>query len=198
MKSRESIAWLLVVVLGACLYLMQPEKEVITLPSRTNTKVITTPQPIKRKDTLVLSGGGTQIVFRRNPVSAESLSRFKEADSTAKDSLFRDAITEREYHETLEDSVQRIFVRTEVIGRMKFQEISYKTKPVKLETKSKRKLKSFSVGTFALLPSQYDSSPFTLGAKVDVELEKINFSVGMDLNKRAFLGVSMKIFDSQK
>lgn len=198
-KGREQIAWGLVLILGVLLYLAQPSGgDLVAVPVRTNTKVITAPQPIQRTDTLVLSGGGVQIVPRENPVNAELLSRYEATkDSLERLKLYREAVTQREYIETLEDSVQKITVKSSVTGTLDSQVISYTTKPVIIRGDSRR-LKSFSVGTFALLPTQASTQQFTLGANVSAEFEKVILSVGADVEKRAFVGVSLKLFDSQK
>lgn len=197
MKTREWLAWLICAFLVVLLYLAEPERETIVIPPRVNTKVITTPSPIVRKDTLVLSGGKMEIVTRRNPVDSLLLARYRQAqDSLQKLQMYKEAITVRDYVEKLEDSVQTITVESRVTGTLNRQSISYKTKPMIIERES-RKLKSFGVGSFALLPTQPNQT-LTLGIKADVELEKITGSVGMDMDKRMFLGISLKLFDSQK
>lgn len=119
-------------------------------------------------------------------------------DSVARDSLFKDAITIREYRERQEDDTIVIDVYSKVQGFLKEQQVSYKTKPRKisldtvLEVKTKYQPK-FGVGMELGAPITkefYQNIVFK--PKVVLDTKNMIYEGSFDTEKRAWLGIVFK------
>lgn len=186
--------------------LMIGKSEVIEvkIPSKENSVKISGPEPEVRVDTIyknVFVDGKKvvqkQVVEVENPVNKELLQKYEEAvranDSLQQVKVFKDAIKERKYTERLEDSVQVITVKSEVIGTLKSQLIEYKTKEQVIEVKTKRMRPTVYVGGFSSLPTIPDASP-TFGVQLQIANKKRVLTFGIDNQKTVQVGIALKLF----
>lgn len=184
---KKWFPWILVVALS--LYIFKMDREVVTIPPRSNTKVIINPMPIKSTDTLLLSDG-VRLVGRIQTPDSALLARYQSLqDSVDRLNAYIDAITEREYVEKLEDSVQTIEVYSRVSGWLKEQRISYQTKPTNINVKKSDA--SFYVGPTL---SMSGIKPTAVGVMGTLTTKRVSFSVNVDNLKSTTIGVSFKLF----
>lgn len=141
MKTLKSnyLPWGIVVGLLIYLFVFAPGKEVvtITIPSKSGEKIIDAPKPIVKYDTIYEPGKEKPVLVEvKNPVNEELKSKYLAAnDSIEKLNLYILAVTQREYVETLSDSIQDITVFSRVTGTLDYQEIKYVTKEKEVEVK---------------------------------------------------------------
>ena len=124
---------------------------------------------------------------------------FQKADSIVKDSLYKDAITERTYEETFKDSVQEVTVKSKVQGKLLKQEVKYHIFPrtVKKDTtlsidipKRLEVLGEVELGTSIDNPLQ----PL-IKAGIHVRpTKKLGFKASYDTDKRVWIGTSIKLW----
>lgn len=196
MKVREVVAWSAVVLLVFNTFRSSPDLEVIEviLPIRKNTKVITNLVPIidKKRDEIGITHFQTLRI--KEPLN-DSLVRsyLVLRDSLSRLHNFIEATQQRDYVETLEDSLQVITVETRVNGFIREQIISYETKPQVIEVKTKAKRGGVYVGGFVTTPLHPGFSP-SLGAALNLVSPKKVISLGYDTNKNLTLGLTLKLF----
>lgn len=167
--------------------------EYYTLPPIASQKVVTSPQPIV-KTRQVLTTSGIQVIEVPNKVNDSLLKVYEAAkDSLEQLRLYKEAITEREYVETLEDTIQTITVESKVIGTLTEQKISYKTKTITLERSPRREALSVYGGMFATLPSNLIDPRPAIGADLTIKLRRTMYKVGYDTSGRVHAGIAFKI-----
>jgi len=186
--------------------LMTGKSEVVEvkIPSKENSVKISDPEPEVRVDTIYKNVfiEGKKVVQKRvieveNPVNKELLKKYEEAvkanDSIQQVKVFKDAIKERKYTERLEDSVQVITVKSEVIGKLKKQVISYETKPRVIKFKTNRTKPVVYIGGFANLPTIQDAKP-SFGLQIQISSKKGVLTSGIDIQKKIHIGYAIKLF----
>lgn len=196
-----------VVALALILYIISvhdcKEEVKIEVPEISNSKIIEAPVERIRIDTVYIDTGSVKNVIKlvpvENPINKELLAKYEAAmndnDSLKQKALYLEAITERLYIETLEDSVQLITVESEVVGTLKQQTIKYKIKPKTYTIETERRKPSLYAGGFVSSPIETASA-----ASVGAELLLLNkkqtklFKVGYDTQKRLHFGVTFKLF----
>lgn len=187
------------VIGGLLIYIFSIKKgvKIIEIPRKSNVKIIEKPVEVIRTDTVYLSNNSVRIERVENPVNTELEEKYyralNERDSLEQLRLYMNAITERKYIEHLSDSVQDITVISEVVGTLKSQEISYKTKPISIQV-AERKKPGIYVGGFSSL-KYGDFGRTAIGAKLNYlspNRKKI-IGVGYDSEKRLHLGITFKI-----
>lgn len=196
MKIKLAHIFPYVVIAGLLIYIQSMEKgvEYVTLPPKVNTKVITTPQPVSRGTQEIKVDGVLKVVEIPNPVNDTLLTAYTTAlDSLEQLKLYKEAVTERMYHEQLVDSVQTIDVHTSVTGWMREQKITYRTNPVTVERKSLRSPLSVYAGGFVTLPT-LPSTYMNVGGMLNIKTKKQLYSVGYDTESKIHLGVGFRLF----
>jgi hypothetical protein len=118
-------------------------------------------------------------------------------DSIAKDSLFKDAITIREYRERVEDDTIVIDLYTKVQGYMKEYQVGYKTKPrtISLDTTLKIPVKyKPKLGTSVELgvPIEGIREDMTIKGNIFYDTKNILFSLGFDSKGTGWVGLGYK------
>ena len=100
-----------------------PEPQIII-----KEKIITIPGKDGKLDTIY----EPKYISKANPINTELLKKYtalKLKDSIVKDSMFIEAITERDYNETYEDNSISISIYTKVQGKLLKQAPKYEIKP---------------------------------------------------------------------
>ena len=116
----------------------------------------------------------------------------KANDSLQAVKVFKEAIKERKYTETLEDSVQVITVKSEVVGTLKRQFISYETKPQTVRFETGRDKPKVYVGTFLSVPTIENQRP-AFGLNLQFTNKKQSLIIGYDTKKQVLVGLSVKL-----
>lgn len=127
MRFIDIFPYLIIVVL---IYLLASGNKAETLqveiPGKHNKYTRVDPQPIIKYDTIFKDSLVEKVVRVENPVNKELLAKYNSAkDSLSKLQLYKSAITERTYFETYLDNNQTIQVKSEVIGTLKRQQLTY-------------------------------------------------------------------------
>lgn len=175
MKFKDTIPYIIIALLLVYITSMKKEVQTIHIPSRTNTKVITKPQPVKLEEDLVLEGA------------------FATATKEVQIEMYKEAVTIREYEEELVDSVQTIKVRSKVQGKLLEQEITYTTNPITIEQKVVKSRTEFFVGGFTTVPTVPEMK-FGVGAEIMIRNNKKIYNIGYDNNGNIHAGVTFKLF----
>lgn len=169
-----------------------PEKKG-SFPERENP----IPVPATEKEYVYLTGKGkTDTIRVENPINIELLEKFEELGSN-KDSLYADAIGEREYNIKEEDSLLITNNYIKAQGKvLKFQQ-SYTIKPKKITVKDKetvlRMLGGVEVG------SKMELTDFAVKANLMLQNRKGSIlSIGYDTENRIYAGYSFSIFNIRK
>lgn len=193
---KKSYLYIIITTLSILLlvsWFTKSETQIIKIPSKTNTVTINNPVPVVLYDTVQEKG---QIIYKEipNKVNEQLLEDYQIAkDSITKLNLYKEAVTERNYTEILEDSVQKITVNSKVIGTLKSQTIQYVTKeqsiflkPVKLH-----KTEVFA-GISTNIPTIPNIAP-SIGLNLHLKTKKNLYTVGFDTAKNVNIGVSFKL-----
>ena len=115
-------------------------------------------------------------------------------DSIKNDSIFKDAITIREYNEIFDDTIQTINIYSKVQGFLKAQTSSYKTKP-----------RTIQLDTVLSLPIPYKvrfgsgiefgylkDNPLLTKVNLEFDTRKVIYKTGVDTDKRIWGGITVK------
>jgi len=191
------------VIAGLVIYILmigRSEEKEIVIPSQENTMSVENPVEESRVDTIYKDSirrvEVLKIVKVKNPVNKELLAKYEKAvsenDSLKQLQLYKEAITERRYNETFEDSVQTISVESNVIGTLKSQVVNYKTKERTVKVQSDKLKPSVFVGGFSY--GTFEEPVF--GANMNLLNKDKNklFTIGYDTQKRVHFGVTIKLF----
>jgi len=169
--------------------------DVITIPAMENTKIITAPLPVVKKDTFFLETGEIKIVTVPNPINQEMMTKYYQTkDTLERLKLYQNAIEIREYVETLKDSTQIITVLSSVSGELREQIISYRTLPMEFPRTRNTSKNALFIGLSGGLPLDPNFNTFTAGIKADVVTKNKIYSLGYDSQKRINIGLSIKLF----
>lgn len=198
------IGGLILGFLSSFLVYGEPEEVEVIIPSVQNEYKIENPVADVRVDTVyrtVFEKGKAiekiELVSVVNPVNQKFMKKYNEAlkenDSLKQLHIFKEAIRERKYTEVLEDSVQVITVKSDVIGTLKSQLIHYETKEQVLKIDVRKKTGSFFVGGFSKVPLM-ENEEVTFGLKLDLVEEKNIISAGFDNQKNVIIGYTLKLF----
>jgi|TARA_R110000824_G_scaffold234004_7_gene422454 hypothetical protein len=191
--KREYFLWFAILVLAVLFLRKETEIVEVTLPVRTNTKVITNPLPINEGNkTLLITNFKTIKV--RNPVNDTLVKRYlAQRDSLSRLNTFIDAVRLRDYVELLDDSLQTIKVESRVNGYLREQIITYTTKPQKVEVEIKDRKRLYA-GAELVMPTQGIKQTPTLGAMINLVSQKNVLTVGYDLRGTVKVGLTLRIF----
>lgn len=192
------------VILGLLIYIFmigKKEKIEVVIPLKSGTVKILNPVSEVRVDTVFIDSTnkkkGFRVVEVENPKNKELEAAYKEAlknnDSLKQAALFYSSITERKYSERLEDSIQVVTVESEVIGTLKNQKISYKTKPQIISLGVKKEKPVVYIGGFVNLTNKEDLKR-SAGVQVQVANKKRVLTIGFDNQKTILVGYSLKLF----
>lgn len=180
MRYRDIIY--LVIILALVLYIASSlnDRTLVAVPTKINSKVISHPQPVAKPDTIL---------------NKELLSEYKAApDSLAKLQVFKKSVTQREYVETLEDSVQTITIKSTVTGTLDEQIISYRTNPFTMEKESPRSNTSIYLGAFTRFSTISPLQETHIGINLHLAHKKKLFTIGYDTSKSITAGIAFKLF----
>ena len=195
MNWKKVAPYLVIVLLLIYIFTLEKEVEVIRLPARENSVLITNPKPVVLRDTFLVNNGQIRIIERRNKVNQELLQKYNSLkDSVSKLQVFKEAITERKYVETLIDSTQTITVESSVIGTLTEQKISYRTNPITIERKSLKTPMQVYLGAFTTLPTNLAEPRLAVGANLNIKHNKTIYNIGFDTEQRVTVGASFKLF----
>lgn len=182
---------------------LEPGKIEVEIQAHENDTIIDSPIPVGRIDTVYIDSGGVQmiqdIVEVENPVNAVLLAKYQEAvrqnDSLKQLNLYIAAVTEREYRETLSDSIQDITVLSKVTGTLTGQVISYRIKPRTIAVKVPKLKPSFYAGAYTYMPIGYREAP-VVGFSVQMMNKNHNkiYTAGFDTQKRVMFGLTLNLF----
>lgn len=194
------IAFIVGMIVSYFVFSGRSEEMKIVIPSQENTKTIFNPIPERIYDTIYYDSiervKVLKVVRVENPVNKELLLKYEQAvkdnDSLRMIALFKEAVTERIYKEFLEDSVQVIQVESSVIGILKSQVISYKTKERIIKLQSEKLKPSVFLGGFAY--GLAEDPVFGIGANLLNRKKNKLLSIGYDTKKRVHLGFTVKLF----
>tara|TARA_R110000823_G_scaffold266679_4_gene386429 strand:- start:1576 stop:2160 length:585 start_codon:yes stop_codon:yes gene_type:complete len=191
--KREYFLWFAILVLAVLFLRKETEIVEVTLPVRTNTKVITNPLPINEGNkTLLITNFKTIKV--RNPVNDTLVKRYlAQRDSLSRLNTFIDAVRLRDYVELLDDSLQTIKVESRVNGYLREQIITYTTKPQKVEVEIKDRKRLYA-GAELVMPTQGIKQTPTIGAMINLVSQKNVLTVGYDLRGTVKVGLTLRIF----
>lgn len=203
----KKIKWYHLAIVGLLIYILLftgSEIVEVKIPSKENSFEIKDPIPEVRIDTVeveVLVNGKKvieeKIVEVENPVNKELLQKYEEAvkskDSLQQLKIFKEAVKERRYTETLQDSVQTITVKSEVVGTLKSQSISYKTKEQVLKVKVKKIRPSIYVGGFSRIPTIVGEE-ISFGVQLNIVNKRNSFGVGFDNQKNVLISYTFNPF----
>jgi len=120
-------------------------------------------------------------------------------DSVQKNSMFKDAITIREYRERIEDDTIVIDLYTKVQGYMKEYQVGYKTKPRKITLDTVIKVpvpKKSQIFVGGEIGYPYSSTETDIQAKINLywkNKKNILYNVGIDSKKRIWVGMAFKL-----
>lgn len=179
------------------------EPEVIMIPAQENEFTVENPVAEVRFDTiykdLIRKVEIEKIVYKENPVNKELLSKYEKAmidnDSLKQLELFKEAVTERNYKQTFEDSVQTITVQSEVIGTLKLQSLKYNIKPRQIIIPATVMKPSLFVGGFSYMDVKNLGAP-VVGVNISFlnKEKKKSFTFGYDTQKSVHIGMNIKLF----
>lgn len=197
--KANTIPYLVIVILVLYIFSLENTETEITIKPVKNEKKIKNPVPIQKLDTtykMLNKKEVVKIIKVKNPVNDELLTAYeiatKENDSLKQLQLYKEAVTERTYKEVLEDSIQTITVKSDVVGTLKNQFISYETK---LKVIKVKKIKtSLYVGAFTYTQLNLDEAKIPIGVKLGYFKKNKIYSIGYDTNKRVQFGVAFKLF----
>lgn len=184
---KKILPYLIILIL-LLLLIKCPSKETtsVSIPPKTNSFQTVNPEPIVLRDTIRLKGE-VRIIEKENPINQELLNKYNQAkDSLEKQKLYKEAITERTYKETFEDSVQTIEVESKVIGELESQTISYTIKP------NKEKIQLYG-GIETNIPTQINR-PFNIGLNLQLKNKNKIYKIGYDTGGNITVGVAFSIF----
>jgi len=204
--NKKNIPFAIILILLIYVFTIGRNKNEVTevvIPAQSNEAVIDNPIPEIRIDTFYTEAKGKKIIEKivpvENPINKELLQKYEQAiqdnDSLKALTLYKEAVTERLYIETLEDSVQTITVKTEVTGTMKKQSIDYLTKAKTVQFQTNKAKPSFFAGAFTCIPTKQAEVPVVgLNLYMMNKTGKRLLSVGCDNEKRVHLGIAIKLF----
>ncbi len=191
------------VIAGLLIYILmigKSEEKEIVIPSQENTMSVENPVEELRVDTIYKDSirrvEVLKIVKVENPVNEELLAKYEKAvfenDSLKQLNLYKEAVTERKYNETFEDSIQTISVESNVIGTLKSQVVNYKTKERTVKVQPDKLKPSVFVG--GCFYGIFEEPVF--GANMNLLNKDKNklFTIGYDTQKRVHFGVTIKLF----
>ncbi|AGO48965.1 hypothetical protein N356_gp073 [Cellulophaga phage phi14:2] len=127
---------------------------------------------------------------------SDKVIEYVKADSIVKDSLYKDAITERDYELKFKDSVQEVTVKSKVQGKLLSQSLEYEIYPstvtldttIQVQVPNKNKL----YGTMEVGTSIQTFKPiFKAGILLKNKKDNI-YSIGFDSEKTVWIGGSIK------
>lgn len=200
--NRKNIPYLIIAVLLIYISMINNSEPIeINIPSEKNTVEITDPIPEVRFDTTFVYRDSIREVINikkiKNPLNEALLKDYeaavKENDSLKQLQLFKEAITENTYTEVLKDSIQTVTVKSEVIGILKKQTISYDTKPKTIIVKA-RKIKP-SIYLSGFTSSRIESFNLnSYGIKAQLINKKRAFGLGIDNNNNIYFELGIKLF----
>lgn len=200
----KHIPYYIIAALVVYILMIGTKEEVqVVIPSKSNSKEIKNPKAVNEVDTVYIdtsdkTKGFTIVEVESKPNEALKqafLKARKENDSLKQVLLFLDAIKERTYIEKLEDSLQVVTVQSEVIGTLKSQLISYKTKPQTLTVKTERTKPVVYLGGFARTPIEsFEFADPSFGINILIANKKNAFNIGVDNRKEVQLGYARKLF----
>jgi len=185
--------WFIILCLTVLLVLKKEEIRNIYIPSKSNKVTISAPKTIILLDT-IYKDGLTKVIEVKNPVNKVLLDKYTSLqDSISKLEVYKEAITERNYREILQDSVQIITVNSTVIGTLKNQTIEYNTFPQTIEIKTKTPKYSVFLGTFTTIPKK-DITVVSIGANISLKTPKAMYTLGYTNQKQIQAGIAFKLF----
>lgn len=171
MSFRDLAPYL--VIAGLLLYIgcFDPVRsDVVTFPEISGSKVSVSPQPVK--------------------VLTPDISLYTASVDSVKTELYTSAVTQREYVEVFEDSLQTITVSSKVTGTLEELKIEYKTNPI---TEKKRTPLRAYMGVYSQIPTAVNTSS-AVGVKLDLVKGNKLITVGYNTEKTILVGVSFKLF----
>lgn len=124
---------------------------------------------------------------------------FQKSDTIIKDSLYRNAITERFYEEIFEDSIQKTTVRSKVQGKLLEQELDYFIKPDTIQIDTVIDYKLPSLNRLKILTGLQINANQQLKVGIQPNLfiqDKKNnlYHIGYDIvNKNYSIGIAIKL-----
>jgi hypothetical protein len=190
---RKYIRYIIIAILLALLVFRKNETTIITIPEKKGSFEKVDPDPIVHYDT-IYEAGETKIKEVPNPINQELLAEYNSLkDSIAKQEFVEDAITERTYRETYQDSNQEITVETEVIGTMKSQKVDYTVFEQQTEISTSKSSLRLDGGVFTSIPTNATTAP-SIGVKLNLMTPKQTYSIGYDNQKNIVAGIAFKIF----
>ena len=195
-NTKNTIIVIMVMLLiGAAITIFNTEPEIVEVPVTIEVPI---PVVVKEFDTIK----EFVPIYREGKTKIDSLYYTKYmalTDSIQRDSLFKSAITIREYREKVEDDTLTINIYTKVQGFMKEQQVGYKTKPrnIRLDTVLKvpipKKTKMFGGLEIGMpINKQLDATPL-IKANLILKNKKDNLlQIGLDNQIRVWVGYSIK------
>jgi hypothetical protein len=190
---KKYIPYIIIAVFLALLVFRKNETTVITIPEKKGSFEQNDPEPIVHYDT-IREAGETKIKEVPNPINQELLAQYNSLkDSIAKQKFVEDAITERIYRETYQDSIQRITVETEVIGSMKSQKVDYTVFEQQAEIRSPESRTRLDMGVFTSIPTNGTNAP-SIGTRLNLMTPKRTYSLGYDNQHNITAGIAFKLF----
>lgn len=196
--NKRTIPYIIIAAL--LLYILMidtSEKKVITIAPSSGEIQIDTPKPEVRTDTVTITEKGKvikQVVEVENPINKELLKKYNDAkDSIQKLKVFKESIRERLYVETLTDSIIRITVKSETVGTLKSQNISYTTKAREIEVNTGKRKPALYLGAFTTIPTE-GQGEIDIGANLTLTNKKNTFTLGVTQKKTIHLGIAFKLF----
>lgn len=190
---RKYIPYIIIAMLLALLVFRKNETTTITIPEKKGSFEQVDPIPIIKYDT-IFEAGESKIREVPNPINQELLAEYNSLkDSIAKQKFVEDAITERTYRETYQDSIQKITVETEVIGTMKSQKVDYTVFEQQAEIRSSKSRTRLDVGVLTSIPTNGTNAP-SIGARLHLATPKRTYSLGYDNQHNITAGIAFKLF----
>lgn len=179
--------YIIIIMLLSCIIITDCNKskksDIITIPEKTGMLLDSLPKEIKR-DT--------------NPVDTVYITKFIKADSTGKIEQYIDAIAEREYSNTVEDSLIKINYHAFTQGRLKDIKFDYTIKPVTINV-PKTKESVFSIYAGVGLKTTYSLESLTPTLQLGIQGKNGNMFVGsISSDKTIQAGYVFRIINIKK
>jgi len=171
----------------------EPQKTVTTKTIVKQYDTIYFPEPIKTIEKKYVYVTKTDTIERENPLNLYYFRKWKERVESRKvdDSLFFDAITEREYNQVFEDSASKIEIYSKVQGTLLSQSPKLTIKPQTVKVPYRR----FTVLSGFELSNTSKLDEFAAKATIGVQNKSgMIYRAGYDTNKNISVGLDFNIW----
>lgn len=193
-KERIILYSAIIILLGILMYQCSRKPDVIKIPIK-----IEVPIPVVEVEFETINNPYPVYIPGKKEIDSIYYDRYMALkDSAERNEVFKDAITIREYKETVEDDTITINLYAKVQGHLKEYQIGYKTKPRTITHKDEIEVPidnklQFGAGMELGFPTAPNSGQgLVLKPKIAVDTKNIIYEMSYDTEKRGWLGLIYK------